>query len=308
MNLAYTDELNSKYDNGKLVERQGRKAIGSKASNWSNDSLVTETFLRELCIHAALVKVGAAFSFTILRRAGRVMAVKPPSIQKTTYTETKEKSSVKVLLHSRTMVEKKDFVSTGILTHIEGDIIEIEIPEYQVFSLGDEVKLTIYSPGGIFVFQSTVVAKDNGSVIVINPPQNQKRFLEKREHPRIDISHRGRLVSVNGTPLEAEYGGSLEFIVNNVSLTGVGFSTMVNVGVQKFDTVEVEMDFDFKMVCKAEIIRIENQIETEYYFGAKLTEIPEDKQNSLRAFILRHQVKTYFGSKKKEETKKRVFK
>ena len=48
-----------------------------------------------------------------------------------------------VLIDSRAVLGKDDFVATGVLTYAQGDIIEIELPEYDVFQLGDKVKMTV---------------------------------------------------------------------------------------------------------------------------------------------------------------------
>ena len=79
----------------------------------------------------------------------------------TGFKETQE-PNMSILVHCRTVVEKKDYVSTGILTYAEGDMVEVEIGDYQLFDLGTIVKLTIYTPAGIFMFNTTVIAKDEG--------------------------------------------------------------------------------------------------------------------------------------------------
>ena len=65
--------------------------------------------------------------------------------------------------------------------------MEIELPEYEVFQLGDKVKMTLYTKSGYSFLQTTVVARDHGSLIVINPPENRRKFSEKREFPRVNV-------------------------------------------------------------------------------------------------------------------------
>ncbi|WP_182302404.1 hypothetical protein [Cohnella cholangitidis] len=64
-----------------------------------------------------------------------------------------------VLLHCRTVVEGKNFVTTGVMTHVEGELFEVELPEFDQFELGETVKLTVYSPAGIQSMPSIVFAK-----------------------------------------------------------------------------------------------------------------------------------------------------
>src|SRR5690348_8705771 len=112
-------------------------------------------------------------------------------------------SSSGVLMHSRTVIEKENFISIGVLTYIEGDVIEVEIEKNSSFNLSDAVKIIIYSPGGIYVFHTTIIAKEQGSIIVINPPENQKRFDEKRAHHRLDLKKEGLILALCQAKAEA---------------------------------------------------------------------------------------------------------
>lgn len=221
------------------------------------------------------------------------------------------KSPGGILLHSRTVVEKKDFVSTGILSYAEGDILEIEMSEYKAFELGDSVKLTVYSPGGIYGFLSTVVAKDHGALIIINPPQNQKRFAEKREHPRVDVKQKGTLLSFTrgaqgGAAASSGSPANVGLTVQNISISGLGFVVDDNVGLEQNMMLEAELDLGFPMPIKAEIVRLETT-ENGHYYGARYVDMAADKANSLRAFVLKKQVEVHF-SKKRVDAVKRIFK
>ena len=99
-----------------------------------------------------------------------------------------------VLLHCRTVVEGKNFVTTGVMTHMEGELFEVELHEFEQFELGETVKLTIYSPVGIQSMPSIVFAKYEGAIALLQPPDVQKRFKERREHPRVEITENARIV------------------------------------------------------------------------------------------------------------------
>ncbi|WP_127533549.1 PilZ domain-containing protein [Paenibacillus kobensis] len=104
----------------------------------------------------------------------------------------KELIAPKALVHSRTIVEKQDYVTTGISTYVEGELLGIDLNEYKRFELGDSVQLTFYSPVGIHRLQSTIIGKDEGSIAVIFPPK-AFQFVEKRESPRVQVEAYGRL-------------------------------------------------------------------------------------------------------------------
>ncbi|WP_284643088.1 PilZ domain-containing protein [Paenibacillus silviterrae] len=208
-----------------------------------------------------------------------------------------------IMLNSRTAVEKKDYVATGILTYAEGDILEIELLEYKMFKLGDQVKLMVYSKGGIYTFQSTVVAMDHGALMVIIPPQTKDRFPEKREHPRIEISQEGKLQAIAhgaGSPkqqLENEVG----LQVKNISISGIGFVLQDQADrLSSSSLVEMEMDLGFSFRCVAEIVRKE-RAEYGIYFGARYVDLQPEKVNAVRAFVLRKQVEWYFVKKRLEQ-------
>ena len=58
----------------------------------------------------------------------------------------RESVSLGVFLHCRTVVEKQTqtYVTTGVITGVEGELFEIEVGDFQQFQLGEPVKLTIY--------------------------------------------------------------------------------------------------------------------------------------------------------------------
>ncbi|MBP1153225.1 MULTISPECIES: PilZ domain-containing protein [unclassified Paenibacillus] len=219
----------------------------------------------------------------------------------------KNRSQGGILLQSRTVVEKKDFVSTGILSYAEGDIIEIEMSEFKAFELGDKVKLTVYSPGGIYVFESTIVAKDHGALMVINPPHNQSRFAEKREHPRVKVNQSGVIVSIKEAEgIERLLQSKVELTVQNLSISGLGFTVLEYMDLDTNSTVSLALDLGFTLQCTTEIIRSETTVEG-YYYGARYVDLTPEKANSLRAFILKMQVESHY-TLKKEEMQKSNFK
>ncbi|WP_281883215.1 flagellar brake protein [Paenibacillus sp. YYML68] len=223
------------------------------------------------------------------------------------FSKEKYQSPSGIMLHSRTVVEKDNYVATGVLTYAEGDVLEVELNEYKAFQLSENVKLTVYSPGGVYTFQSTVIAKDQGSLMFINPPQNKNRFVEKREHPRVDVSHRGHMLSYGKVyDNEQVLEQAVEIDIHNISVSGIGFSLASDIELNEQMKVQVNIDLGFEIPCLVEIIRKQKRDDSHYY-GAQYVELPSEKTNSLRAFVLKKQVEQHFG-KKNEEKRKRVFK
>jgi hypothetical protein len=225
--------------------------------------------------------------------------------------EFKEETNVptmSILVHSRTVMEKKDYVSAGILTYAEGDMVEVEIGDYRVFELGDLVKMTIYTPAGIFMFNTTVIAKDHGTLIVINPPENRRKFSEKRQHTRIDVDRSGFMKGIRtiNSPQIQALPQPLQVSINNISLNGIGFTIESNFKLNEGELVHIVVDFGVQLSCNALIMRAESP-EHGAYYGAELLDIPSEQVMALRAFILKAQVEMHMN-RKKSETMKRVFK
>lgn len=213
-----------------------------------------------------------------------------------------------ILIDSRTVVEKEDFVSTGILTFAQGDIIEIEINEHKLFLLGDIVKLTIYSIGGIYTVKTTIVAKGEGAIIVLNPPENQKQFLGKREHPRVDTNNSGMIrARLQSDEYDSYiYEEPIQIKVENISINGMGLileegqaEEGINVGCQ----MKVEINLGFEVECIIEVVQKRNS-EEGFYYGVKIMELPEEKKNPLRSFILKLQVEQRFENRSIQDKSK----
>jgi c-di-GMP-binding flagellar brake protein YcgR len=223
----------------------------------------------------------------------------------------KEGNDADILIDSRAVLSKNDFVSTGVLTYALGDIIEVELPQLEAFQLGDKVKMTIYSKSGLYVFETTVVAKDQGSVIVLNPPENRKKFTEKREFPRIDITQDGLLYCVHNKHKnnKHQFETPIGLSIRNISMNGLGFTiddnSIVEKIVDKHSHLEVELLLGFSLSCMTEIVRKEKK-DTSFYYGAIFVDVPDTKTNALRGFILKNQVEAYFDQKRNAEFKSQL--
>jgi c-di-GMP-binding flagellar brake protein YcgR len=213
----------------------------------------------------------------------------------------KRPNSFGIKMQSKTVVMNKDYVTTGVLTFAEGDIIEVEIEDLKSFALGDQVKTTIYSTGGIHVFETHVVAKNRGSLILLNPPDHQDKFAERREHPRVQVAEEGKVCAIIESPAKErkDLEEPLHLTVNNVSVSGIGFTLFENVELEKSTQLELEMELGSKLQVTVEIVRRE-KTEYGYYYGAQFINISPDKLISLRAYVLKRQVETYYRKKEQD--------
>ncbi|OPH51302.1 hypothetical protein BC351_34605 [Paenibacillus ferrarius] len=222
---------------------------------------------------------------------------------------SKEGYDADVMLESKAVLSKEDFVSTGVLTYALGDIIEVELPEFDVFNLGDKLKMTVYTKSGLFVLATTVLAKEQGSLIVLNPPENRRKFTEKREFPRVDVTNGGLLFGLQDVNKRNKHqlDNPIAISIKNISINGLGFTvddnTMVEKIIQKHSQLEVELNLGFLMPCTMEVVRKE-KTDSGFYYGACYLSVPEEKINALRGFILKNQIETYFVQKREMQIKK----
>lgn len=213
-----------------------------------------------------------------------------------------------VLLHCRTVVEKENFVSTGILTHAEGDLIEVELPEFELFELGETVKLTVYSPAGRQAIQSMVFAKYEGAIALLQPPDFQKRFKEKREHPRVPVSGNAQILGVlDDKGQETILDEPLAISVNDISVGGVSFFAPDLPHFNRNARLKAHMELGFAFSCELEIVRRDLQEESQVLCGAKMNVLEPDMMRPLRALILRHQVEKHAKQRQNPATTKRSF-
>jgi len=192
---------------------------------------------------------------------------------------------------SRVSIEKDAYISTGVVSYIEGDILEIELPQSKVYKPGDPVKLTVYSTNGFLILPSSVIAKDHGMLMVLNPPENQ-RLSTRRQFPRIEVADSGRLRSMRWSiGGENKLDEPTAFDLRNISLGGVGFTLDTDPGLRAMMIADVELDINGGVPCRIEISRKQTTEEGATYIGAKFLEIDPEHLNALRGYILRTQIK-----------------
>lgn len=99
-----------------------------------------------------------------------------------------------MVLGSRTVVEKSDYVAAGTLRFMEGDLLEVELAEFKPFELGEPVRLTLYSQSGVYRMNTTVIAKAPGALALLFPHDKFRVLDEKRSSPRVPVDCGGWLV------------------------------------------------------------------------------------------------------------------
>lgn len=207
-----------------------------------------------------------------------------------------------VLLHCRTVVEKQQYVATGLLSFAEGDVVEIELDEHDVFKLGEAVKITIYSPVGIIVFNSTVIAKGAESIMILNSREISNKFGESRQFPRVMVSGSAIISGAIGEdnriiPLNASDSSCK---IDNISMGGVGFLIAKSDVLKTNIKLQMRIQLQFEFSCRVEIIRAQEADQFQY-FGTKFLEFPEEVINPMRSLILKQQLDSYYQNKKRNK-------
>jgi len=219
--------------------------------------------------------------------------------------QEKEYPSLKVLLHCRTVVEKANFVTTGVMTQVEGELFEIELNEFDLFELGEAVKLTVYSPAGIQSFQSVVFAKYEGAIAIFQPPALSERFQEKREFYRVNAEGTVRILRVIGEdggvrqlpePLEAE--------LFDISLGGLGIRMPESRLIEQASRLGAVVHLGFAFDCELALVRRE-RLEHALHYGMRMKLLDAEMLRPLRAFVLRRQVEIQSRNRQQASGKKR---
>lgn len=199
------------------------------------------------------------------------------------HTYSKSDSS---LVGCYAVVESNTDIATGKISYVEGEIFEVEFPQYKNFQSGDSIKVVIYSTEGTQRFTTTLVAKDTGSVILLTPPSILAAFIKKRKHPRVDIEVKGLIYTSD----------PLEIYINNMGLGGIGFFAP-DMEIREEEIVFAKIKFEVPFFCAMKILH-KKQTEQRLYYGAKFHELKKEQINSLRAFILKQQIECYYDNKK----------
>lgn len=214
-----------------------------------------------------------------------------------------EQQPISVLLHSRSVLEGEQCVATGVLSHLEGNLMNIELPEFEQFRLGEQVKVTMYSPAGMHHFITKIIARHQGTLFLVHPPHQQKKFNEKREYPRVEVRKHGFITAYGTTEGVVSVSSPIPIQIKDISIKGIGFTMsertaermMLDVG----GVLQAELHLGQKLPCSLRIVRHREQ-EVDRFFGAAIEEMSVAAARSLHAFVLSKQVFTHIDSKSKQ--------
>lgn len=207
-----------------------------------------------------------------------------------------------IAVGSQVSVEKDMYVSTGVVTYVEGDILEIKLSHARLYEKGEPVKLTIYSAKGFQILSSSVIALDDGVLTVFNPPENQ-RLINRRQHPRVDVEDTGRICALrNSLDGEDVLDETRSFLLRNLSIGGAGFVLHDARGLQISMIADIELDIINGIIpCTVEITRMQGLDDGRFYVGAKIVRMEQAHMSTLRGYILRIQIKNRAKERKYEE-------
>lgn len=205
-----------------------------------------------------------------------------------------------VAVGSKVSVEKKEFIATGIVSYVEGDILEIELPQYKQYLLGDEVKITVYSSNGFLIMHSSVIAKDYGFIMIINPAENQ-RLTQRRQHPRVNVDVKGVLTGANWKSESVEkWDRPIPIQIQNLSIGGAGFILEAECDIRAAMFLDAEFYLGTGVSCGLQVTR-KHLSDEKTYVGAQFTNISKEQLTMLRGFILRNQINDRLKQRKEEQ-------
>jgi c-di-GMP-binding flagellar brake protein YcgR len=204
------------------------------------------------------------------------------------------------LVGSHAVIEGKNYIAMGKVSFIEGEIFEVEFPQYKNFYPGDAVKIIIYSSGSRLRFETAVIAQDTGTIIMLTPHKMLEKFLQRREHPRISVDIPGLIYSVTDVSLNQtdNLPDPCKIAIDNISLNGIGFSAE-GLEFKEKTIIFTELKFEHPILCPIQIIH-KKQIDQGMHFGGKFIDLKQVQLNSIRALILKHQIEIYCEHKKNE--------
>lgn len=205
---------------------------------------------------------------------------------------------ITVLIDSKAVVEKKGYIATGTLTYVAGELLEIEFPQYDQFLLGEKVKIMIYAKGGIYVFESSVLAKDSGALVVLNPPENRRKFQDKRQDPRVPVKENARLLGLfeYARKTERSFPEPPSILLDNISISGIGLLVDSDVPLQPRNQLRLELDLGVRFECRTEIVHLQPH-ENGVRCGTRIVEINDIYAKWLRSYILKCQIESYYKEK-----------
>ncbi len=197
------------------------------------------------------------------------------------------------LTRSKAVVETIDAICTGMLSYMEGDIAEIEFKDGDRIHLGEVVKVTIFPPAGMQVFYSVAVVRSRNAIMVVVPPAKEEKFGEIGESLNLELNCKGRLYAkCPDVPLPQVYTCRLKHISSNRIVFMVDKKMEI-----ACSRVAVEFSSDIKLKCEAEIVSRSDEGK-EICYVAVYEGLAEENAFSLKAYMLKRQIRKYYGKKK----------
>ncbi len=183
-------------------------------------------------------------------------------------------------------VEKEGIIANGRISYLEGDFMEIEVAQHDLFTLGDAVKVTAYGMTRMISLNTFLIATDTELLILINPQKYQKPSLN-RQHPRVNVFHEGNLFSIGDSANNQDE--PLYVKVLNISLGGIGLQIEDDQGLKPLSLANLKSDLLEDFSAHIEITR-KDVTESGTYIGAKFVHLPRNKIIPLRVLVLYIQI------------------
>ena len=200
-------------------------------------------------------------------------------------------ASASSIIDSRIIINNGSFASTGKVSYFEGDIIEGEFTDYHLFEIGKKARVTIHTSNEVFVFFSVILAKDNGLLILLHPPEHTIYPTDRRISPRVPYQINALMKAVKPAILtiKVPLGIPLPMEIKNVSLTGIHFTTLNNIGMKKDYHADIELQLGTLLINEIAIVRVVDQQDCVNY-GATFLNLQTDQLIELKSFLLLTQI------------------
>lgn len=199
------------------------------------------------------------------------------------------------LLGSFVTLEGTKNLDSGKISFVEGELFEIEFPQFKCYAPGDVVKVTIYTHEGMVFFDTTVIAQGSKEIILLLPSDIYSQILKKRQFPRLEISIPGTiyLISDDG---DDDQNSQLELPVeiHDISQGGIGFSSVLPILTKSLISIIIQLETPLS--CTLEVIHTREYKDNRFY-GCNFKDLSPNKMNALRAWILRKQIEMRFNTK-----------
>ncbi|KRE49531.1 flagellar brake protein [Paenibacillus sp. Soil522] len=187
---------------------------------------------------------------------------------------------------------------SGKVSFAEGEVFEIEFPQSKYFAPGDVVKVTIYTPEGMFFFDTSVIAQGFKELFLLFPSDIYSQFLKRRKFPRLKVTISGTIHLINDDGnSDQKSQQELPVEIHDISQGGIGFSS--NLPIPTNSLLSIIIQLDTPISCILEVVHKREHKDSKF-FGCDFKDLSPNQMIALRSWILRKQIEMRFNTKQSQ--------